>query len=251
MSAIAPETILAVFAIFCRVGGCLLIAPGFAAAQIPPRVRLYVALGAALALTPLLFDTVRPAVGDGSGPALLSLIFAETATGFLIGFIARLFFMALQLIAVAMTQAIGLSALPGTVLDAGDQSPALATLFVIAATTLMFVAGLHAELLRGLVDSYQTIPPGAGPGARLALVDVADQATATFMVALRIGSPFIVYSIVVNFAIGVANKLTPQIPIYFIAIPFVLAGGLFLLLATVHDFLSHFAAALAAWLAGL
>ena len=40
----------------------------------------------------------------------------------------------------------------------------------------------------------------------------------------------------VNFAIGVTNKLTPQIPVYFIATPFVMLGGLFLLLLTVHDF---------------
>jgi flagellar biosynthetic protein FliR len=251
VTALAPETILAVFAIFCRIGGCLLIAPGFAATQIPPRVRLYIALATALALTPMLLETVRPAIGDGSPGTLMSVIFAETATGLLIGFVVRLFFMALQVIASAITQAIGLSAMPGTVMEEGDQSPALATLLTLAATTLMFVAGMHGELLRGLVDSYATIPPGSGPGPRLALVDIADQATATFLVALRIGSPFLVYSIIVNFAIGVTNKLTPQIPIYFIAVPFVLLGGLFLLLATIHDFLAHFGAALSAWLAAV
>src|SRR6202022_1602932 len=34
------ETILTVFAVFCRVGGCLLIAPGFSSSYIPPRIRL-------------------------------------------------------------------------------------------------------------------------------------------------------------------------------------------------------------------
>ena len=55
----------------------------------------------------------------------------------------------------------------------------------------------------------------------------------------------------VNFAIGVTNKLTPQIPVYFIATPFVMLGGLFLLLLTVHDFLDYFVAALDAWLVGI
>jgi len=71
----------------------------------------------------------------------------------------------------------------------------------------------------GLVDSYTTIPPGPTFGARVALVDIADQAERAFLVALRIGSPFIVYSIIVNFALGVANKLTPQIPVFFIGVP--------------------------------
>lgn len=248
MSALSPATILAVFAIFCRVGGCLLIAPGFSASQVPPRIRLFVAFAACLALTPLLLDLVRAKVGDGSAFPLLGLIFAETATGVLLGFLVRLFFMALQLISVAITQAIGLGAIPGTVLEDGDQSPALATLYMVGATAILFAAGLHGELLRGLVDSYRTIPPGEGFNVRLALVNIADQTAATFVVALRIGSPFIAYSIVVNFAIGVTNKLTPQIPVYFIATPFVLLGGLFLLLLTVHDFFAYFQNALLSWL---
>ena len=217
--------------------------------MIPLRVRLFVALGACFALTPLLLDQVRPAIGDGGGASLLILIFTETVTGFLIGFLARLFFVALQFITVGIMQTIGLSAIPGTTMDDGEQVPALTTLYVTTATVIMFVAGLHGQLLRGVVDSYQAIPPGHGLDPRLALVDLVDQVSATFLVVLRIGSPFIVYSIVVNFAIGVTNKLTPQIPVYFIATPFVVLGGLFLLLLNVHDFFAHFQTALATWFA--
>ena len=46
------------------------------------------------------------------------------------------------------------------------------------------------------------------------------------MVVIRLGSPFIAYAILVNLAIGFVNKLTPQIPVYFISLPFVIAGGL-------------------------
>jgi flagellar biosynthetic protein FliR len=246
--AVTPQSVVAVFAIFCRIGGCLLIAPGFSSQHVPVRVRLYVALAASLAMTPLLIDGVRPAVGDGAGPAILGVLFSETATGLLIGFVARIFFVALQFITVAMTQAIGLSALPGTAVEDNDQVPALSTLYTTTATTLMFVAGLHTELLRGLIDSYRAIPPGGVFAARVALVDIADQTSAAFVTALRIGSPFVVYSIVVNFAIGVTNKLTPQIPIYFIATPFVLIGGLFLLALTVRDFFGTFQAAFTSWL---
>ena len=56
--------------------------------------------------------------------------------------------------------------------------------------------------------------------------------------ALRVGAPFIVYSIVVNVAIGIINKLTPQIPVYFISLPFVIAGGLFILYFAVATMLS-------------
>jgi flagellar biosynthesis protein FliR len=250
VNAIAPETILSVFAIFCRVGACLIVAPGFSSAQVPTRVRLFIAFAVSLALAPMLIDQVRPILGDGSSPTMLGVLFGELATGLLIGFVTRLLFMALQMMTAAMTQAIGLSAIPGTAIEDHEQAPALTTLFSVTATTLMFVTGLHIELMRGLIDSYAAIPPGAGFLVRPALIDVADKASAAFLAVIRIGSPFIVYSIVVNFAIGFTNKLVPQIPVFFIATPFVMLGGLFLLLLTVHDFLGYFAVALDAWLAG-
>ena len=249
MTPFAPETVLSAFLVFCRIGACLMMAPGFSSTQIPAKVRLFIALALSLAVTQLLLDEVRRKLGDGAPGTLLALIFAELATGLLIGFVARLFFMALQTITVAVTQAIGLGGIPGTVIEDQEQPPALSTLFTLTATTLMFISGLHLVLIRGLIDSYTSIPAGQGLSPRLALVEVADQLRVTFLVALRIGSPFLVYSIIVNFAIGVTNKLTPQIPVFFIATPFVMAGGLLLLLIAAHEFVEYFEAAFATWLA--
>ena len=55
---------------------------------------------------------------------------------------------------------------------------------------------------------------------------MTDTISESFMVMIRLGSPFIAYAILVNLAIGFINKLTPQIPVYFISLPFVIAGGL-------------------------
>ena len=248
MITIAPATVYAVVAIFCRIGGCLMIAPGFSSVQIPARIRLFIALAVSLALTPLLIDTVRPLTGDGSPGTLAGLIFSELAAGLLIGFLARLFFAALETISAAITQAIGLGAIPGTLDEDLQNVPTLGVLFTLTATTVMFITGLHVQLIRGLLDSYTAIPPGQTFASRPALVDIVDQVSAAFFVALRIGSPFIVYSIVVNFAIGITNKLTPQIPVFFIATPFIIAGGLLLVLITVREFVEYFDTAFAAWL---
>ncbi|MBX4377834.1 flagellar biosynthetic protein FliR, partial [Mycobacterium tuberculosis] len=57
---------------------------------------------------------------------------------------------------------------------------------------------------------------------------------------IRIAAPFIVFAIVVNIAVGLINKLTPTIPVYFISMPFVLAGGLMLLYFSMPDLLRFF-----------
>ena len=40
-----------------------------------------------------------------------------------------------------------------------------------------------------------------------------------FILALQISSPFIVYALIINLMVGIANKLIPQIPVYFISRP--------------------------------
>jgi flagellar biosynthetic protein FliR len=196
----------------------------------------------------LLIDVVRAKTGDGSPAVLFPLLAVETATGIVIGLLGRLFFAALQFIATAAAQAVGLTSPPGFA-NEDDQSPALATLLTLSATTLIFVSGQHWELLRGIVDSYATIPPGEGIGARLQLVSIADQLGSAFITALRVGSPFLLYSVIVNFAVAIIGKLTPQIPAYFIAMPLVLTGGLFLLHDAAPAILDSFMSAFAGWLA--
>ena len=57
-AALAPRAALGAFVLFCRIGGCLMLAPGFSNTQIPTQVRLFVALAVTLTLTPLLLERV-------------------------------------------------------------------------------------------------------------------------------------------------------------------------------------------------
>ncbi|MGX1101325.1 flagellar biosynthesis protein FliR [Amorphus sp. MBR-141] len=248
MSGIASETVLAAFLVFCRIGSCLLMAPGLSSTRIPSQVRLFLAVGISLALTPVLLPEVMPAVGNGNPATLFAAIVVEAATGLMIGFLARIFFMALQTMAVAIAQSIGLGGMFGGIPDDTDQLPGAAVLFTMTATAMIFASDQHWELLRGLVDSYQVLPPGADFSPRLSLVSIADQLSGTFILALRIASPFLIYSVIVNLAVGITNKLTPQIPVFFIAMPFVTAGGLLLLFFTIKEVLTVFSNAFGDWL---
>ena len=43
--------------------------------------------------------------------------------------------------------------------------------------------------------------------------------------ALRIASPYVIYALIVNLALALINRLTPQVQVFFVATPFVVAGG--------------------------
>ena len=52
---------------------------------------------------------------------------------------------------------------------------------------------------------------------------------------------------VINLAVGLINKLTPQIPVYFISLPFVIAGGLLIAYFSAEDSLRLFMMGFERW----
>ncbi|MGO9422508.1 flagellar biosynthetic protein FliR [Roseiarcus sp.] len=245
---LSPRLSIGVFLLFCRIGGCLMVAPGFSSSEIPTQIRLFVAFAATLALAPLLLDKV-PAAALGDDPVVtLRAIAIETLIGGMIGFLARIFFAALETLASAAAQMLGFNNPFGVQIEAGETLAPLATLISLAAVTLMFITDLHWELLRGLAASYDVMPVGADFSPRFALRQVADALGESFRLTLRIASPYVIYALIVNLALALINRLTPQIQIVFVAAPFVVAGALALLYATIKPALEAFLLGFGAWL---
>ncbi len=211
------------------------------------RARLFVAIAVSLALTPLLLDEVRPTIEQVLPVTLVTMIVSESLKGVLIGLLGRFFFIALETMTTATSFAIGLSSSFANMTE-DEESPSIVTLVSLVATLMIFVTDLHWEIFKGLAASYVVIPVKVSFDPRIGLTQLVDQATRTFLFTLRIASPFIVFSIVVNFAIGLINKLVPQIPVTFIAQPFLIAGGFGLLYFTVGPGLDLFTTAFGAFL---
>nr|WP_245396438.1 flagellar biosynthetic protein FliR [Jiella sonneratiae] len=226
--------------IFCRVGTCLMVMPGVSSARIPQQIRLFLSLAVSLALAPALLPIVQPLVQTGDDAEHLRLIFSEALIGFMIGMLGRIFMLALSFAGHVVANMIGMGQAMGGAIEDHEQSAALTSLITMTATTLIFVLNLHAEIARALVASYGAITPSAGFAPQASLIAVTDNLSEAFLLCLRISSPFLLYAVIVNFAIGLANKLTPSIPIYFISMPFVLAGGVVLFGYTFGDFMTIF-----------
>jgi flagellar biosynthesis protein FliR len=246
--ALAPKAALGAFVLFCRIGGCLMLAPGFSSSQIPTQVRLFIALAVTLTLTPLLIGQV-PLSALGEDPVLtLKVIAVESLVGGMIGLLARIFFLALETLAAGAATMLGFSNPFGFQMEGDETLAPLATLISLAGVALVFAADLHWELLRGLVASYDVIPVGADFNPRLALREVADALGESFRLTLRITSPYVIYAIVVNVALALINRLTPQVQVFFVATPFVAAGGLVLLYFTIKPAIDAFITGFGAWL---
>jgi len=247
--AMAPHMVLGAFVLFCRVGACLMLMPGFSSPQIPVRMRLFVALAVNLSLTPLLIAHLPLQAFDEQPLIALRYIVTELLVGATIGMLGRLFLLALETMAVSGAMCIGLSNPFGVITEESEMLPPFATLITLSATALIFVTDLHWEVFRGIVASYDVIPVKDTFDANFSLAQLGRLLTNTFQIALRISAPFIFYAVIVQLAVSLLNRLTPYISIYFISAPFVICGGLFLTYFVIKSYLDQFLLGLSSWLA--
>ncbi len=248
MITIGSNSVLNVFILFCRIGACLMLMPGMSGPHVPVKVRLFLGFAITLGLAPLLWSEIEPQVAGATPIALLQTIIGEGLIGLLIGFLGRVFFAALETLSNAIAMAIGLSSPLTPPPDENEPLPSVVSLISLGATVLFFITDLHWEVLRGLVASYAAWPVSGFFNVQFGLIQVGDCLARSFALALQISSPFIVYSLVVNLAIGLAAKFAPQVPIYFVTVPAVALGGLFLLYMSCRYLLDLFVGGFAKWL---
>ena len=234
-------TVLALFAAFCRVGGCFMLLPGFSSARLTVQIRLFLAVAVSMAVLPILWDTIYPRT-SGSLDSYLSLIVFETLTGAVIGLIARYYVLGLQFAGTVLTMMMGFNAPPTPDVLEDTAENQLTNLLSFAGLMVLFMLDFHHVVMRALVESYNVMPIGAGFNPQGALITLTDTLSQTFMIMLRLASPFILYGLVFNVSVGLINKLAPQIPIYFISLPFIIMGGLFLIYFGISSLLEIFAA---------
>jgi flagellar biosynthesis protein FliR len=246
--ALGPHLILGTFVLFCRVGACLMLMPGFSSAQIPVHVRLFLALAVTLSLTPLLLAHVPLQAISDEPLTALRFIGTEILVGGTIGILGRLFLLALETMASAGAMAIGLSNPFGVVGEETEILPPFVTLITLSATALIFIMDIHWEVFRGIAASYDAIPVRENFDANFSLLQFSKLLTSTFQVALRISSPFIIYTVIIQTTISVINRLTPYIAIYFISTPFVVLGGLLITYLVIKSYLDQIMVVFLSWL---
>tara|TARA_R110002020_G_scaffold5841_13_gene24089 strand:+ start:12207 stop:12962 length:756 start_codon:yes stop_codon:yes gene_type:complete len=234
-------TILALFAAFCRIGACIMVLPGFSSFRVPVQIRLLLAVAVSMALLPVMWDTIYPRV-QGGGSGYILLIGAEMLIGVTMGLIARYIVLALQFAGTGISMAIGFNSAPGGGIIENEPEGHVTSLITFTALFVLFLSDFHHLVIAALVRSYTFMPLGSGFDPQMALMTLTDTLAGAFLLVLRLASPFLAYGLIFNLSIGMVNKLSPQIPVYFISIPFILFGGLVLFYFGSRSFFTLFVA---------
>lgn len=195
--------------VLIRVSGIVLIAPVFGGSDIPMRFRILFAFSLAVLMMPTLWhvEVVEP-------PTLIDyvlVIASESIIGLSIGLCIFVFFSSVYMAGALIGQLGGLMA--AQLLDpaSGEQIPILSRfLYLLAIAVFACIGGLRV-LMRALLDTFQTLPAGAG-GIHLPLVEtVLNILSVGFSLAFRISGPVMVGILVAMIVMGLLSKTLPQL----------------------------------------
>lgn len=227
--------------IFARMGTAFFLFPGFGSGQVFKRSRLIFALGVSFLLTPVLLDQL-PAM-PGSPLNLFLLIGGEVLAGAILGSTVRILFGAVQVAGTVTSFVSGLANAMAYDPISEQQSALVAGFLSTLATLLLFATNLHHVLIEAMVNSYQVFRPGEAPMTGDILQMVARHVAQTFKVGIQLASPFIVVSLAYYMGLGILTRLSPQMPIFFVAMPLQIVISIVTLMIAVSSmmmvFLSH------------
>lgn len=228
LAGITEAWIFAVALVFARVGTALVLLPGFGENQIPARSKVFLGLAISLGLMPALAAPAPPA----EAPLLALMIGKEMLVGVFIGVGARILMSALHVLGAQVAFTSGLS----NALTPNQANPesgsALAALMTMGAVVCLFLTNAHHVMLTGIMRSYAMLPPG-----QVMLSDMVEQIArlggAALYIAVTVGAPFYVISLLINLGMGLANRVMPAMQVFFVMGPGLIMGGLLVLMIAV------------------
>lgn len=197
-----------------RVSGMMVFAPFFSSTALPVRVKAVLAGAIAYLLAPLV------AVLPGASAAIdFSAILGELAVGLVYGLSLTL--LSEMLLFAGQIAGMQFSFSLVNLMDPASpiETPLLGDLFQLMGTLVILGAGLDRILLDSLARSFRSVPLGTfalGPPAALAIVRAAG---GIFLAAVELAAPVLAATLLVELAVALMGRLSPQLPTMSLTVP--------------------------------
>ena len=233
-----PAKLFTFLLILVRVGAASMVMPGLGESYVNRRTRVIFAVFLALILAPML-DNKVPAL-PGEPAALVLILVGEVFIGLLLGGVARMLVGALMIAGMIMAFMSTLSNAMVNDPTAQQQGSIMGAFLSTMGVLLIFATDTHHMLLRAMVDSYTVFPAGRAPPMEDISQFVARTAADAFKLGFQLAMPFLVVGTIFYLAVGLINRLMPQVQIFFVAIPLQVGKGFVLLLITLPAIMQWF-----------
>jgi flagellar biosynthetic protein FliR len=197
-----------------RISGLLVFAPFFSSSALPMRTKAIFAGMMAYLIAPLVASLPGANITLG-----FTAILGELAVGLVYGL--SLVLLSEMMLFAGQITGMQFSFSLVNLLDPASsiQTPLMGELFQTLGTLVIITAGLDRILLASLVRSFHVVPLGhyaLPPSTAIALVNAAG---GIFLAAVELAAPVLATTMLVEVAIGLMGKLSPQLPVMNLTIP--------------------------------
>ena len=218
-----------------RIGAFLVVSPIFGSTAIPVQVRVVVA--SFLAVTVMAYSEV-PAIENFSELRIIGVLITELLIGILAGLILTIWFSAAVLAGEKIATSAGLGYAAQIDPNSGGQTPVVSQMLSLFMIVLFLSVNGHLVVLRTMLESYNHLPIGVMPAWGAFINGGISAASAMFLAASIIMLPIVIIMLLINLAVGVITRSSPQLNLFSFAFPISLLA-IFILFYITIDSMSH------------
>ncbi|MBB1201408.1 flagellar type III secretion system protein FliR [Enterobacteriaceae bacterium 89] len=210
-----------------RVLALISTAPILSEHSVPKRVKL----GLGLIITFIIAPSLPPTDVTLFSVNALWLALQQILIGIALGFTMQFAFAAVRAAGEVIGLQMGLSF--ATFVDPSSHlnMPVLARIMDMLAMLLFLVFNGHLWLISLLVDTFHTLPIGGQPLNSNAFMALSRAGGLIFLNGLMLALPIITLLLTINLALGMLNRMAPQLSIFVIGFPITLTVGIILMAA--------------------
>jgi type III secretion protein T len=219
---------------------CVMV-PVFSKQLLPGRLRgaLVVALG--LLVVPRLWPGAVGAAHDLAATQILLLMFKEAFIGLVLGFFVAIPFWAVEAVGTLIDYQRGASM--GAILNPtmGADSTPIAILFQLAYAVFFFSSGGVSLMLSMLYDSFRVWDPWLWFPTlhRDAIPLLLAQLDRLMRLMVLFSAPVVIIMLLSELGLALASRFTPQLQVFFLAMPIKTGLALFVLVLYVGTLFEH------------
>jgi flagellar biosynthetic protein FliR len=207
-----------------RVSGMVAFAPFFSSSALPLRTKAVFVGAVAFLLAPLVAALPNAHVSIG-----FSALLGELAVGLVYGLTLTL--LNEMLLFAGQIAGVQFSCSMVNLLDptSSIQTPLLGDLFQLMGTLVVIGAGLDRILLASMVRSFRVAPLGTYALAPASALEIVRAAGGIFLAAVELAAPVLAATMLVEVAVALLGKLSPQLPVMNLTVPLKTLTGFALL----------------------
>jgi flagellar biosynthetic protein FliR len=207
-----------------RVSGMVAFAPFFASTSLPLRTKAVFAGAVAFLLAPLV-AALPNARASISFSALLGELAVGLVYGLTLALLSEMMLFAGQILGVQFSFSLVNLLDPNSAI----QTPLLGDLFQLMGTLVVIGAGLDRILLASLARSFRVAPLGSYALAPASALEIVRAAGGIFLAAVELAAPVLAATLLIEVAVSLIGKLSPQLPVMMLSVPMKTLAGFVLL----------------------